>query len=290
MAQADTELIKNHLTAITKHENGYRNYRNLKVLNKVADYIFQEFQQYADSVYFQEFVADGQTYKNVVGVFNNHLPKTIVVGAHYDVCDNQEGADDNASGVVGVLELARMLCSENQQKKLKHRIEIVAYTLEEPPYYGTELMGSFVHAKSLKDKKVNVYGMVCLEMIGYFDDRPNSQAYPIGMMSWFYGNKGDFIGLVNHFNKGTFAKNFTAQFIKKQKIKTKKITAPKALQGIDFSDHRNYWHFGYSALMITDTAFYRNKNYHQKTDTMETLDIPKMAKVIDTVFEALVKM
>jgi len=103
-------------------------------------------------------------------------------------------------------------------------------------------------------------------------------------LSWFYGNKGDFIAVVQKYGNGRFA-NRVSKLMKKQKlIKTKSIKGPTWLQGLDFSDHQNYWKFDYSAVMITDTAFYRNKNYHQKTDTMETLDLPKMAKVIDQVF------
>jgi Zn-dependent M28 family amino/carboxypeptidase len=111
--------------------------------------------------------------------------KTIVIGAHYDVCQEQEGADDNASGVVGLLELARLLKNE----KLKYKIELVAYTLEEPPFFRTEYMGSFIHAQSLQQAKTDVLGMICLEMIAYFSDKKGSQEYPIGLMSLFYGKK-----------------------------------------------------------------------------------------------------
>ena len=281
----DTLSIRKHLNKIIQTENP-RNYRNLKSLNYVADYIYKEFEKYADTVYEQPFKVDGVTYKNIVCVFGSQNSKTIVVGAHYDVYGNQDGADDNASGVVGLLELAKLL----KGKQLQYRIEMVAYTLEEPPFFRTESMGSFIHAKSLFENKVDVYGMISLEMIGYFDDTKKSQDYPIGILSLFYGNRGNYITLVNKFSKGKFARRFSRNFKSHRLIRTKKFTAPAKLPGIDFSDHLNYWKFGFSALMITDTAFYRNKNYHQNTDTIKTLDLFRLSKVIETVYQTLISM
>lgn len=281
--QIDTLSIKAHLNKIINTERP-RSYRNIESLNYVADYIFNDFNKYADTVYYQPYQVNNQEYKNVVCVFGNKNAKTVVIGAHYDVCGSQDGADDNASGVVGLLELAKLL----KGQKLNYRIEIVAYTLEEPPYFRTENMGSFIHAKSLYEEQVDVYGMVSLETIGYFDDSKRSQDYPIGTLSLIYGNRGNYITLVNKFSKGKFSKKFNKQFKSQGLIRTKKFTAPAKLPGIDFSDHLNYWAFDYSALMITDTAFYRNKNYHQNTDTIETLDLARMSKVIDAVYQALI--
>ncbi|MCB9173930.1 MAG: M28 family peptidase [Flavobacteriales bacterium] len=283
--QVDTSQIKNHLIAITK-TNGYRNYKNVELLNNTADYIFNHFQKYADTVYFQEYIVDKITYKNVICSFGIEKLKTIVVGAHYDVCGNQEGADDNASGIVGLLQLAKELSG----KELNHKIELVAYTIEEPPYFRTEFMGSYVHAKSLIDNNVDVYGMVSLEMIGYFKEEKRTQSYPLGILSLFYGNRGNYITLVNKFGKGSFARRFSKEFKKTKIINTKKFTGPKSLPGIDFSDHLNYWKFGFSSLMITDTAFYRNKNYHEKTDVLESLDFSKMGLVIDGVLKSLLEL
>lgn len=279
---ADTTIIKSHLTAITKTEK-FRTHRNVDQLNKTADYIKTVFSKYADSVLIQEYSVGGTVYKNVICSFGTENKKRIIVGAHYDVCDDQEGADDNASGVVGLLELSRLL----QGQKLNYRIDLVAYTLEEPPYFRTEHMGSYVHAKSLVEDKTDVHGMISLEMIGYFKDARKTQSYPVGLLSLFYGSRGNYITMVKKFGAGKFTRKFCRNFKSTKVIRTKKFAAPPALPGIDFSDHLNYWKFGFSALMITDTAFYRNKNYHRTTDTMETLDIPRMAKVIDGVFSVL---
>ncbi len=285
-AQSDSLLIVKHLTALTKTE-GYRNYQNTRLLDQTADYIFSVFQQYADTVYFQPYQAGGRTYRNVICRFGSESKKPrVVIGAHYDVCGNQEGADDNASGVVGLLEIARLLSG----KKLAYPIEMVAYSLEEPPYFRTEHMGSYVHAHSLYEAGTPVYGMVVLEMIGYFDDRSKSQSYPVKAMKVAYGTKGNYILLAKKTGSGEFVKKFSKGFKDLATVDTHSLKAPSKLPGVDFSDHLNYWKFGYDALMVTNTAFYRNRNYHQTTDRMETLDIPKMMKVIDTTFQALMNL
>ncbi|MES2388138.1 MAG: M28 family peptidase [Bacteroidota bacterium] len=281
-AQADTAIIKAHLTALTKTP-GFRTYTNLSRLNQSAEFIKSVFNSHSDSVQIQEYKAADQVYKNIICSFGTENKKRIIIGAHYDVCGPQQGADDNATGIGGLLELARML----KGQKLNYRVDLVAYTLEEPPFYNTEYMGSYVHAKSLADNKADVYGMVSLEMIGYFRNEKHSQTYPIGILSWIYGNRGNYITLVRKFGSGKFASRFCDRFKTAKTIRTKKFTGPASLPGIDFSDHRNYWHFGFSALMLTDTAFYRNPNYHQPTDTMETLDLVRMGKVIDGVFMAV---
>ncbi len=279
---SDTILIKNHLEKIVLTEKP-RNYQNIEVLNQVADYIFNEFSKYSEDVSFQTYIVNGKEYKNVICSFGLKDEERVIIGAHYDVCENQPGADDNASGVVGLLELARMF----KGQKLNKRIDLVAYTLEEPPFYGTKHMGSFQHAQYLYENKIPVLGMVSLEMIGYFSDEKNSQGFPLKFLKLFYGNKGDFITTVRKFGSGKFARKFKNKMQKNQYIKHKSFLAPKKVTGTDFSDHRNYWHFGFSACMLTDTAFMRNKNYHQKTDTIETLNLTKMSNVINAVFDSV---
>ncbi|MBB4807960.1 hypothetical protein HNP38_003300 [Chryseobacterium defluvii] len=283
---ADTVLMKKHLQSIVETPQ-FRNHKNIDQLNAVAEYIRHDFNKYGDSTGFQEYKVNGQTYKNVISSFGTEHTKRIIIGAHYDVCGDQKGADDNATGVTALLELARML----KGQKLNYRIDLVAYTLEEPPYFRTENMGSYVHARYLKDNNIAVYGMASVEMIGYFSEEKGSQEFPVGILSWIYGNKGDFITLVKRFSgAGPFVKNFISNFKSSQQIKTETFPAPKFVTGVDFSDHLNYWKFGYSALMITDTSFFRNKNYHETTDTLDTLDLPRMAKVIDGIFLSLIHL
>lgn len=279
-------IIKTHLTAITKTGNFYRFYYDTIQLNETAKYIETVFRKYSDSITIQKYIVKGRTYQNVICSFGTENKKRIIVGAHYDVCGRQEGADDNASGTVGLLELARLL----KGQKLNNRIDLVAYSTEEPPYFGTEWMGSFIHAKSMVDNKVDVLGMIALEMIGYFKDEKNSQSYPMPLLSLFYGKRGDYITLIRKFGAGKFARQFSKNFKTANTIRTKKFTGPTFIKGLDWSDHLNYWKFGISTLMITDTSFYRNENYHEPTDIMETLDLKRMAKVIDGVYIALLTL
>ena len=283
--KSDVERVRNDLTQITKTGN-FRYYLNPDALNYTADYIYSELAKNCDTVYYQEFKVNNITYKNVVASIGTDKKERIVIGAHYDVCGKQEGADDNASGLVGILELARLLSKE----KLDYRIDFVAYSLEEPPFFGTKEMGSYVHAKSLRDQNIDIKGMICLEMIGYYRDEPNSQKYPLGILKLFYGNKGNFITVVQNFNNSKFGKQVKELMTKQKLLPTKSFIGPEKLGGVDFSDHRNYWEFGYNAVMITNTSFYRNPNYHQTSDQMETLDLNRMCKVIDEVCNCVINL
>jgi hypothetical protein len=282
---SDTLRIKKDLNSIIETD-GFRNYKNLVVLNKVADYIKGQFLAISDSIVEQKFKYGETEYKNIICSINTDKQERIIIGAHYDVCGDQDGADDNASGVVGLLELARLL----KTIKLNYRIDFVAYTLEEPPFFGSELMGSYIHAKYLNDNHFLVKGMISLEMIGYFSDAPKSQSYPVGFLSWFYGNKADFIMIAQKYGNGKFGNDLKRLMEKENIISTKSFKGPKSLAGLDFSDHRNYWEFNYSAVMITNTSFYRNKNYHEKTDKKETLDIKRLALTVDELFLSLQKI
>ncbi len=282
---SDTANIKRNLEAIT-NTSDYRNYINIDVLDTVAERIKHEFLKHTSRVSAQAYNVNQKTYKNIIASFGPEDAQRIIVGAHYDVCGEQDGADDNASGVAGILELARLL----KDQSLKYRIDLVAYTLEEPPYFNTEKMGSYVHAKSLHDANIPVKGMVSLEMIGYYSDIENSQGYPVSMMKWIYGDKGNFITIVQKSFCGEFARAFKKLSFDNNSIATKSFRTPSFLGGANLSDHKNYWEFGYSAVMVTNTAFFRNYNYHTKSDQVSLLNIDKMALAIDGVFRTLTKL
>jgi Zn-dependent M28 family amino/carboxypeptidase len=282
----DSTRLKQHVEILSK-TYANRNFQNIEILNNSAEYIKNELSKTCDSVYFQTFMVNGREFKNVVGSIGLNFSKRLIVGAHYDVCENQAGADDNASGVAGLLELSRLL---KEDKTINFRIDFVAYTLEEPPIYGTKQMGSYIHAKYLKDNKIDVIGMVCLEMIGYFNDAENSQEFPLSFLKMFYGNKGDFITVVQKFGRGSFARKFNSSMKNQDLIRTKSFQGPKSIVGIDFSDHRNYWLFGFSAVMINDTSFYRNKNYHTEDDTMEKLDFNRMTMVVEEIRRSIIEI
>ena len=150
-----------------------------------------------------------------------------------------------------------------------------------------EKMGSFIHAQSLYDNHIDVYYMISLEMIGYYSDSLDSQSYPIPLMKYFYPRKGDFIALVSNLASRHECENIRDSMLKNCAVNIIKVSLPSFITGVDFSDHRNYWHFGYKALMITDTAFYRNRNYHDTDDLPGTLNYPKLAQVVNGVFYSI---
>ncbi|MEQ6125129.1 M28 family peptidase [Pseudotenacibaculum sp. MALMAid0570] len=277
--------LQKDLTFLTNLELP-RNYKNLSSLNKVADHIKQELIKVCDSVAFQSYKVKNQEYKNVVGSIGLNHKERIIIGAHYDVYGDSAGADDNASGVIGLLELARLLAKE----KLKYRIDFVFYTLEEPPFFRTKNMGSYIHAKYLHDKKLRIKGMICLESIGYFSDNPNSQTYPIKELSSIYGTRGNYITVVQNNRKEKFSIKVSNLMIELKLIPTKLFIGSPKLTGVDFSDHLNYWKLGFEAVMITNTAFYRNQNYHTKKDTSETLDLKRLYLVVQQIQQTLLRM
>lgn len=268
-----------------------RNYKNEESLNIIAKYIYDEFEKAEpDSLYEQVYNVRGETtlYKNIICSFGPKYAETIVVGAHYDVCGEQDGADDNASAVAGLLEIVRLF--HETKPDLKYRYEFVAYTLEEPPFFRTTAMGSAMHASALKANNVKVKAMVCLEMIGYFTEEKNSQEYPLGILKALYPREGNFIAVIGQLSDNGLTKNFKKNMREVMTLGVESLNAPSSVRGVDFSDHHNYWNEGYPAIMITDTSFMRNKNYHKSTDTIDTLDFEKMAEVVKGVYHAILTM
>jgi Zn-dependent M28 family amino/carboxypeptidase len=265
-----------------------RNYRNVPSLDRSAAYILAEFRKLDCTASVQNFVVEGRNYKNVICSFGRKDDERIIVGAHYDVHENTPGADDNGSGVAGILELARLI--NGARPALRRRIDLVAYSLEEPPFFRTNHMGSYIHAQSLYDEKVRVKAMICLESIGYFSDEPASQFFPAFFFRWFYPDRGNFIVVVGKWGQGDLVRAVKSRMARGSGIHVDSIVAPPVVPGIDNSDHLSYWKFGFGAVMVTDTAFYRNPHYHELTDTIETLDFERMAEVVKGVYQAVLDL
>jgi Zn-dependent M28 family amino/carboxypeptidase len=159
-------------------------------------------------------------------------------------------------------------------------IQFVAFTLEEPPFFRSRSMGSYLYAKGLKDRSEEIDGMVCLESIGYFLDDPGSQMFPLPFLRFFYPDKGNFITFVSNLHSRAFLNRAKKSFMKGTDLPVESLSALSVVPGVDLSDHRSFWKFGYKALMVTDTAFYRNPNYHGLGDTVDTLDYSRMVEVV----------
>ena len=263
----------------------YRNYKNLDSLEKASNYISDEFTRFGFRPVEQKWEAEGNVYKNILASYLEEKEKRLIIGAHYDVNGDQEGADDNASAVAGLLETARLIW-ENQPE-LDYGIDFVAYNLEELPFFKTEKMGSFIHAKSLHDSGVNVLGMICYEMIGYFSDEPGSQKFPSEEVARMYPDTGNYIVVVGIEKCRAFNTQVFGLMKECGEIAVERIDFPDANELAARSDQRNYWKFNYDAVMINDTSFMRNPNYHQVSDTIDTLDFDKMTGVVSSCYHAV---
>jgi Zn-dependent M28 family amino/carboxypeptidase len=264
-----------------------RNYRNVTSLNKMAAFIRARFKAHGYAPVEQTFNVGQRAYKNILASYGPREAPRFVLGAHYDVYGEQPGADDNASGVAGLLAVAGLF--KHYAPRLDYRIDFAAYALEEPPFFRSEHMGSYVHARALQADGIEILGMASLEMIGYFTDVPGSQDYPLPLMKFFYPTRGDFIGVVGNLRSYKLVHHFR-DTLKAAAINVASLKAPAMVPGVDFSDHLNFWKYGSPAVMITDTAFYRNPHYHASTDVIETLDFVKMQAVVKGLYWALLNL
>lgn len=263
-----------------------RNYLNISSLNKVADFLKNKLNCLGLETSFQNFIVENREYKNVVASLNTHFTKRLVIGAHYDICGDFQGADDNASAVAGLIETAKELFKIKE--KLNFRVDFVCFTLEEPPYFGTENMGSFVYAKYLYENKIDILGLINYEMIGYY----TQNNVDISKLESFITKKqadttkGNYIAMVSNNESKAFLEKFDFHNINKE-IEYVEAVIPSPINQITASDDLNFWQFGFNAIMVTDTAFFRNPNYHTKFDTLETLNTEKMKEVVDLIVKGV---
>ena len=266
-------------------EIGERSYRDLPKLNKTADYIENSLHSSGCLVSRQAFTYGGRTYYNVVGEVKGTHPdkkEMLIIGAHYDTAVGTPGADDNASGIAGLLELARLTALGPADRTIR----FVAFSLEEPPVFGTQDMGSYVYAEQTAQEGVKVYGMISLEMIGYFCEEKDCQAYPPGV-GWLFPDQGNFVSFVGNLLSRSFTRKVKKSFATSSNFPVETLNTFSSMTGVDFSDHRNFWKFGFDAFMITDTAFNRNRNYHEPEDTWEKLDFTRMNQMITGLYRAM---
>jgi Zn-dependent M28 family amino/carboxypeptidase len=197
-----------------------------------------------------------------------------VVGAHYDTVEGSPGADDNASGVAAMLEIARLLGDQ----QLGCTVRCAAFVNEELPFFHSHAMGSAVYARAARARGDNIKLMLSLEMVGYFSRGPRSQHYP-PLLRFFYPDRGDFIGFVSNWRSRFALVKVHDAFRSQCAFPSERLASPAIVPGVSWSDQRSFWRMGYRALMVTDTAFYRNPHYHRPTDTPDKLDFDSMASV-----------
>ena len=254
-------------------------------LRPPARYLHKQFKQYG-KVSYQPYEASIGQVNNVVARFGPDTKKVIVIGAHYDSHEGLTGANDNASGVAVLLELARLL---SVQDNLPMRIELVAYALAEGRYYGTEDMGSFYHAKQLVKQGKTVTMMLSLDSVGYYSSEDDSQKYPYSFMHYFYPGQGDFIRISGRLQDISEVRTVKKSFSKIEGLRTYSVNIPEVISFIKGSDNVNYWIQGFPAVLISDTAEQRYNAHHTKHDVPENLNYEKMALIVQAVGEVIIQ-
>ena len=268
--RVDPQSLRQKLQVIVGERSPYSSQRHLAAVER---FIEKELGSYGLSVESDFFSYRGKSFRNIIArMGGQRAAPLIVLGAHFDSVEGTPGADDNASGVAVMLEAARLL----SRFKLRPQVLFCAFNLEE-----LNMIGSTHLAQKLKAAGAKIDAMVSLEMVGYTDSRPGSQKYPIGL-KWFYPDRGDFIGVIGNWNSGSLLRRFSRLMRQVQGLAVETLSVPgngAFIPEVRLSDHSPFWDVGYPALMITDTSFFRNPHYHRSSDTLETLDVPFMAKV-----------
>ena len=255
---------------------GERNVWHPEALAAAADYIRATLEGSGYGVAAQSFESRDQTLQNLeVELPGDNAPQEIiVVGAHYDSIAGTPGANDNASGVAALLEIARLLAGNTYACSIR----LVAIANEEPPFFYSEEMGSSVYVARSRQRGEQIKAMLALETIGYYTNQPASQQYPLPF-SLVYPDTGNFIGFVGNLSSRRLVRQALEAFRATTAFPSEGLAAPGWMMGIHWSDHWSFWQAGYPAIMITDTALFRYQHYHAATDTPEKLDYPSLARV-----------
>ena len=269
------DRLREHVRVLAD-EIGERNDDNTGSLDKAADYIESSFRK--SGLNPRKQVYGDRNYRNIIAEIKGEGPagEIILVGAHYDTVWLSPGADDNASGVAVMLELAKLLAGNRFEKTIR----FVAFTNEEQPFSNTELMGSKVYSRHIFENREKVMVMYSLEMLGYYSEEKSSQEYP-APLKWFYPDRANFIAFVANINSGLSLYRSLHAFRKHSAFPVQGlIMSERLIPDIRRSDHASFWDLGYPAVMVTDTAQYRNMNYHTVGDVPRTLDYAKMAALL----------
>ncbi len=255
---------------------GERNVWQPGSLAAAAGYIRNTLEAFGYQVHSQAFDSRGETVQNLEielpGATAPH--EIVVIGAHYDTVPGGPGANDNGSGIAGLLEIARLLAGRSHDRTLR----LVAFTNEEQPFSNTDEMGSRVYAERARERGEEITAMLSLETIGFYTGQAASQHYPFPF-SYFYPDTGNFVGFVGNLSSWRLVRQAVGTFRASTAFPSEGVAAPAWIGGVSWSDHASFWQAGYPAIMVTDTAFFRYRHYHDATDTPEKLDYTGLARV-----------
>lgn len=287
---AEKTALRNRLRGHVRmlaHQIGERHYWQPERMHEAAAYIDQVLRKAGYEPFRQIIATQDEMFANV-GV---RLPgrslqnEALVIGAHYDTVRGSPGADDNASGVAVLLELARLL----RERKPDRTIHLVAFANEEMPFFASDAMGSLNYARQLQMNDEKLLGMISLEMLGYYVDDPGTQFYP-PFLEHFYPDTGNFLAFVGNVTSRRLVRQVIGAFRHYAEFPSEGMAAPELIGDIRRSDHWAFWQMGYPAMMLTDTANFRNPYYHSSDDTYETLDYDAMARLTAALAQAMEEM
>ena len=246
-------------------------------LNRAIEYIEAELTAFRYKPVRQTYDVAGQAFSNIIAELEGkrQSKEVVVIGAHYDTAGGLPGANDNGSGVAATLELARRYAGRPSSRTIRW----LFFVNEEPPYFHTEAMGSYVYARSCRESKDNIKAMLSLETIGYYSDVPGSQTYPIKFHPGLPSH-GDFLGFVSNIRSARLLRRVMNSFRANTLLPCEGAAAPAVIPGVGWSDHWSFWQFGYRAVMVTDTAPYRYPYYHTAEDTPDKLDYDRFARAV----------
>ncbi len=277
------ERLRRHVQTLAG-EIGERHIWRPQALRAAADYVRAQFEALGYAVAAQAYDVRGVHCENLEVAIpgSRRAAEIVLAGAHYDTVAGSPGADDNASGVAGLIEIARSLRGLLPQRTVK----LVAFVNEEPPFFPFGQMGSKLYATAARARGDDIRIMLSLEMLGCYRDEPGSQAYP-PFLKWFYPDRGNFIAFVSNLRSRRALAEVTRAFRAHCAFPAERLASPAFVPGVAWSDQRSFWRAGYPGVMVTDTAFYRNPHYHSATDTPERLRYPEMAQVVQGLGRAL---
>jgi hypothetical protein len=265
--------LRRHVEALAS-DIGERNAQHPEALEAAAAYVARELEAAGYAPARHEYEAYGRTFANVEAELEG-ADEIVIIGAHYDSERGTPGADDNASGVAAMLALARA----TKGNELSRTVRFVAFANEEQPHFQTPAMGSWQYAKRSRARGERIVAMLSLESMGYYSDEPGSQHYP-PPLSFVYPSEGNFIGFVGNVRSRKLVRRAVASFRDAVRFPSEGAALPEAVPGVGWSDHWAFWQEGYPAIMVTGTAPYRNPHYHRATDTPDTLDYERLARVV----------
>lgn len=267
-------------------EIGERNMWRYAQLNSAADFIEASFTRAGFHPRRDSYELHDRTCHNIEVGIQGSSPEIVVVGAHYDSVFGCPGANDNGSGVAALLALARRFAGKPGTATLR----FVAFVNEEPPYFLSGQMGSFVYAGGCKARHEQITAMISLETIGYYSDAPHSQTYPAPGLGAFYPKTGNFIGFVANTHSRALLRRAIGVFRAQKKIPSEGAALPAFIPGVSWSDQWSFWQHGYPAMMITDTAPFRYPHYHLPSDTPDKLDYDRFALVVSAMQAVIVDL